>query len=119
MPDQRAIPVVGSLALAAALLLGTSTREACAGEAGAGFEAYVDPNTGELVEEPVGIPRSLSGDAAVAPDGAPLVEEPSPAGGVSVELRGAFRSSVTATVAPDGRVETKCDGGQATGKACK
>ena len=57
-----------------------------------------------------------------APDGAPLVEEPSPAGGVSVELRGAFRSSVTATVAPDGKVATTCDGGQHPahpGKACE
>jgi hypothetical protein len=113
MHGSRAIPVVGSLALAAALLLPGAVTSVGAEEAAAGFEAHVDPETGEFVEQPAGLPRGLAGDqAATATDGTPLRQERGPAGGVSVELRGALRSSVTATVGPDGQAHTRCDGGQ-------
>jgi len=115
MPDSRAIPVVGSLALAAALLLGGVPPNARAEEAAGGFEAHVDPETGELIEAPVApepaLPRARVGDETTAADGTPLRQELNPAGGVSVELRGAFRSTMTATVGGDGKLATSCDGG--------
>jgi len=111
MPNSRAIPVVGGLALAAALLLGGVTPDARAGESAGGFEAHLDPETGEFVEEPTTLPRALAGDETSATDGTPPRQEQNPAGGVSVELRGAFRSTMTATVGAGGAVETSCDGG--------
>jgi hypothetical protein len=113
MPGLRAIPVIGSLALAAALLVAGVIPDAAAEDAPAGgFEAHVDPQTGELVEAPLAPPRGLAGDqAATTADGSPLRQEMGAAGGVSVELRGALRSTVTATVGPDGQTRTRCDGG--------
>lgn len=70
----------------------------------AGMQAHVDPQTGQLVPEPT---------APVPPPGLPVVqppaaELPAPGGGMMIDIRGRFLSSVVATVAPDGSVHLDC-----------
>ncbi len=90
---------------------------ASAGDDAAAMRVYRDPVTGEFTGPPSDAGRSdaLSAAAAArtgAPESAPseLVEEPgaSAAGGVTMDLRGRFRSDETATVDANGSVQTHC-----------
>jgi hypothetical protein len=69
-----------------------------------GMEAHVDPDSGELVPEPV-TPRPAESLPAPLP---PLAEEAAPGGGTMVRLNGQFMSNVVATVNPDGSVRIEC-----------
>src|SRR5262245_53868256 len=73
----------------------------------AGMRAYVDPDTGQLSTPPAGTPPPAPRLQGPAPA---LVETPgtSPAGGASVRVGDAFRTTVRATVGPDGHVTTRC-----------
>lgn len=77
----------------------------CASPAGAGMEAHVDPLTGALVPEAVG--PVIPAPALPAPT-VPAAELPAPGGGMMIDVRGRFMSSVVATVAPDGSVHLDC-----------
>jgi len=79
--------------------------------ADAGLKVYLDPETGEFLEEP------LPGQADAAGAGnnrqaerAPLVEEPSPVkgGGTMIRLDDRFRAEFRATVDADGELKADC-----------
>ena len=83
------------------------------------MRAFVDPQTGELTTPPAGgppddvpAPRSA---LSTSDEGLVEITDPRPGRGVRVGLRGRFRSSLTATVGPDGKVrirhETPCADG--------
>src|SRR5262249_30566801 len=86
---------------------------ACAEDAptgAAGMRVYRDPATGAFVPPPAA-PAPAATPAGSQPLGARRLVEvpgPSPAGGVTVDLQGAFQSEVTATVDADGHVATRC-----------
>ena len=71
----------------------------------AGMEAHVDPLTGALVPEAVGPVRPAPALPAPA---LPASELPAPGGGMMIDIRGRFMSSVVATVAPDGSLHLDC-----------
>ncbi len=97
---------------------GDSGQKAGAAMGSGGFRAYRDPETGRL-----GVPPPKTGAAQPPEPGVAssttaeeFVETPSPVpgGGVAVGLKGRFRSSLTATVEPDGKVTIQhgpCDTG--------
>ncbi len=70
----------------------------------AGMEAHVDPGTGALVPEPTDTVRP----PALPVLQPPAAEIPAPGGGMMIDIRGRFMSSVVATVAPDGSVHLDC-----------
>ena len=79
--------------------------------ADAGLKVYIDPETGEFLEEP------LPGQADAAGAGnnrqaerAPLVEEPSPVegGGTMIRLDDRFHAEFRATVDTDGELKADC-----------
>lgn len=74
----------------------------------AGMRVYRDPTTGAFTSPPPDAHALLPSEARTATP--PLVETQgtSAAGGIMVDLRGAFQSSVTATVDETG-VHTHCD----------
>lgn len=105
------------VALAATLLGGA--RNVVAGDAvtietaqpaggGAGMRVYRDPVTGEFTAPPPGtaLPPAAHSFGTATPQ---LIESPgtSPAGGMTIDLQGAFQSSITAT-ADGGSVRTGC-----------
>jgi len=74
------------------------------------MRVYRDPATGAFVPPPAA-PAPAATPAGSQPLGVRrFVEVPgtSPAGGVTVDLQGAFQSEVTATVDRDGHVATRC-----------
>jgi hypothetical protein len=82
-----------------------------------GFKAVIDPATGQLIVPAPAAkgPAAAQAPAAVAPSSvstshAGLVAVPvtTKAGGKMVDLKGRFRSSVVATVGPDGKTTTRC-----------
>ena len=95
----------------------------------AGLRVYVDPQTGKLAAPPAGAPPASVPPEGRRPDRVPpprpefstsgegLVEivDPVPGRGVTVDLQGRFRSSLTATVGPEGKAtirhETRCPDG--------
>src|SRR5262245_23879237 len=83
------------VALTAAALLAT----AAAAEQPAGMRVYRDPTTGRLATPP---PSAVPPANAEDGDDEPLVEEPgdTPAGGVSVDLKGRFRKATGVTTDP-------------------
>lgn len=103
------------IALAATLLGGVP--HATAGDAaaqpadstGAGMRVYRDPATGEFTAPPPGAELPPVAHAPGGPSEPTLLETPgtSPAGGVTIDLRGAFQSSITATANESG-VRTDC-----------
>ena len=85
----------------------------------AGLRAFVDPQTGKLAAPPAGgrpddlpVPQA---DLSTSDEGLVEVPLPAPGRGVMVRLQGRFRSSLTATVDPDGKTrirhETPCADG--------
>ena len=73
-----------------------------------GMRVYRDPVTGKFGPPP---PGAVTPPAERAGEEEPLVEEPgtTPAGGVTVDLKGRFRSTTKATLDPTGKVRTPCD----------
>ncbi|HEY2387848.1 MAG TPA: hypothetical protein VGK30_12865 [Candidatus Binatia bacterium] len=99
-----------TLALGAFLASVPSARAGDAPAGVAGMRVYRDPATGAFVPPPAA-PAPAATPAGAQPLGARRfveVQGTSPAGGVTVDLQGAFQSEVTATVDPAGRVTTHC-----------
>lgn len=70
-----------------------------------GFRAYVDPETGQLIEPPEEAPAEPTAPAlSTSDEGLVAVPSPVPGGGNMVNLQGRFRSPLTATVGADGKV---------------
>ena len=65
----------------------------------------IDPRTGALVAAPVGVAVT---EPALSTSATGLVAEIAPGGGVMVNLQGRFRSSMTATIGPDGTLVATC-----------
>lgn len=103
----------------AAACLAVSGSPALAGDDGAtatagGMRVYVDPSTGQVLKEP---PQGAAGSLTITPaernafstshEG--LVQTPAgvPGGGVRLDLKGRFQSSLMATVGPDGKPQIK------------
>jgi hypothetical protein len=76
-----------------------------------GMRAYVDPQTGKVGAPPpdqaAPLPSAAEQDASsTSSEG--LVVVPAPGGGEMVDLQGRFQTSITATLKPDGTVQTDC-----------
>lgn len=79
----------------------------------AGMRVYRDPATGAFVPPPPGttaLDTTTADTAGHALGARRLVETPgtSAAGGVTIDLQGAFQSEITATVDADGHARTRC-----------
>ena len=75
---------------------------------GAGLMAFVDPATGKLVEPSAAdlaafFARNPELRKALSTSTEGLTEVPLPGGGYKVDLQGRFRSTIVATVGPDGK----------------
>jgi hypothetical protein len=81
----------------------------------AGMRAYFDPKTGKMG------PPAPDQAAPAAADAAPAAEQsahstsgqgltlvPAPGGGQMIDLQGRFQNTITATLKPDGTVQTEC-----------
>ncbi len=68
----------------------------------AGMRAYIDPDTGELLEQPPKGVEPLVTPSAVLPEPVQM-EVPGPAGGVMVDVQGRFQTPLEATIGPDGK----------------
>jgi hypothetical protein len=75
------------------------------------MRVYVDPETGEFTVPP----KEARAAEAPAPEaafstsheGLVVIPSPVPGGGVMVDLKGRFRSPLTATLGADGKVEMR------------
>jgi hypothetical protein len=77
---------------------------------GAAVRAYIDPETGLLVDRPVTEEqRRAEAEGLTSGPGAPVIEMRMPDGSVMAILNGNFEMASTAVVAPDGRLQTVCD----------
>ena len=77
----------------------------------AGMRAYFDPKTGKIGPPPADqaapLPSAAQQNAySTSADG--LVVVPAPGGGQMIDLQGRFQTSITATLKPDGTVQTDC-----------
>jgi hypothetical protein len=77
----------------------------------AGYRVTIDPNTGELKDEPAPIdmsnlPASLQNALSTSSEGLELVD--APGGGQMVDLRGRFQNTSVARVEADGTLEAPC-----------
>jgi hypothetical protein len=79
----------------------------------AGMKAYIDPVTGEFLQEP---PQPLVTEAVkdindpLSTSSEGLKQVPAPVGGgVMVDLKGRFQQTITATVDDSGKVTAICD----------
>jgi hypothetical protein len=72
-----------------------------------GMRAYRDPTTGGFVAPPPAVVQPPAAQAR-AGSSAPLVELPSPYGGVIVRLPRTFATNVVATRMPEGGLQTRC-----------
>jgi hypothetical protein len=70
----------------------------------AGMQAHIDPATGRFLPEPI-VPPPAQALPAKRP---PLAAVAAPGGGMMIELDDRFRSTMTATVQPDGTVRIDC-----------
>lgn len=78
----------------------------------AGLRVYVDPQSGELVSQPVTPEQrrqSANTDAAFNQDASDLVPVKMPDGSTMVDLQGRFQQATVATVQPDGSIRTYCN----------
>ena len=76
-----------------------------------GMKAYRDPVTGERVGPPRGaVPPSAPQPSALSRSqvGLEAVPGQTAAGGIRVDLKGRFRSSLVAKKQPDGTISTRC-----------
>lgn len=108
--------IVGPLAfvvLTAAMLIGgpASADDTRPGPPGSAMRMYRDPATGQLGSPPAG---SLTDSADQPQTRAAAVEDPGaeavelPGGGVKINLRGRYRSSVTRHLGPSGPMGHAC-----------
>ncbi|MGH8487614.1 MAG: hypothetical protein ACREXS_01730 [Gammaproteobacteria bacterium] len=70
--------------------------------AGAGMKVYVDPKTGEFLEQPPKGAEPLVTPSAALPEPV-LLEAPGPEGGDMVDVQGRFQTPLEATIGPDGK----------------
>jgi hypothetical protein len=96
-------------AAATAALLAIGVHAAARREPRAAMRAYVDPATGQLAPAPAGAGAAAAAPALPAPTTA-FVEVPlaGGGGGVSVRLGDQFRTTMRATIGPDGRPTAYC-----------
>jgi len=76
-----------------------------------GMRAYFDPQTGKIGPPPPDQavpPRSGAEQNAYSTAAEGLVVLPAPEGGQMIDLQGRFQTSITATLKPDGTVQTDC-----------
>lgn len=80
----------------------------------AGMRAYFDPKTGKMGGPPAPDQAAPAAAAAAAEQGAystsgqGLSLVPAPGGGQMIDLQGRFQTTITATLKPDGTVQTEC-----------
>jgi hypothetical protein len=74
----------------------------------AGMRVYRDPATGAFVAPPAAPAATPAGSQPLGARRFVEVPGTSPAGGVTLDLQGAFQAEVTATVDADGHVATHC-----------
>jgi hypothetical protein len=77
----------------------------------AGMRVYRDPATGAFIPPPAGttaLDTTPPADQALGTRRLVETAGASAAGGVTIDLHGAFQSEITATVDPDGRTRTGC-----------
>ena len=78
----------------------------------AGRKVFVDPATGKLIPPPrPAAPVTPPLEDALSTSGEGLRETPGKTrgGGIKIDLQGRFRSTVTATIDPEGRLSTRCE----------
>ncbi len=87
--------------------MATPSPAANAPRAGPGLKVYIDPETGEFLEQP---PRSAEpAEPMMAPNVAlpepEQVASPEPGGGIMVDVRGRFQTPLRARIGSDGKPE--------------
>lgn len=97
-----------SIVCVSALLLCTAAASRAGDTAAPAMRAEIVPAPGVADAPSLPAPAVAGVDPALATSSAGLTEEPAPGGGMMVDLRGRFRSEVTATVGVDGSVTTEC-----------
>jgi len=114
----RSVRFTAVVALATLLVGGRAAR---ADDSSAGMRVYRDPETGEFTAPPESAAPATDAAAqrALATEAPELVEKPgtTPAGGTTIDLRGAFHSSMSAS-AEGAAVRTDCHT-QASGAPAK
>ncbi|OFV88170.1 MAG: hypothetical protein A3J75_08700 [Acidobacteria bacterium RBG_16_68_9] len=77
------------------------------------MRVYVNPETGAIEAPPPGWGSPGAAAAARGPstssEGLVVVEGPTEASGVMVDLQGRFQSTMRVQIGPDGSVATRCD----------
>jgi hypothetical protein len=77
----------------------------------AGMRAYFDPKTGKMGPPPAdqaAPAASAAEQSAYSTSGQGLSLVPAPGGGQMIDLQGRFQATITATLKPDGTVQTEC-----------
>lgn len=88
-----------------------SEPSAAAGTAEAGLRVYVDPQSGELVSQPVTAEQrhqAATADSMFNEDTSDLVPVQMADGSIMVDLKGRFQQATVATVQADGSIRTYC-----------
>lgn len=113
---------VHAIGMASALLLVSAAAHVYASDKAAeapaassaaesGLRVYVDPQSGELVSQPVTEEQrqqAAATEAAFNQDNSDLVSVRMPDGSVMVDLQGRFQQATVATVQADGSIRTYC-----------
>jgi hypothetical protein len=74
-----------------------------------GMRAYFDPQTGKIgAPPPEEAAPAAAEQSSYSTSSEGLVVVPAPGGGEMIDLQGRFQTSITATLKPDGTVETDC-----------
>ncbi len=101
-------PVLYGLAAGAAAIGAFVSDPSSSYAQGGGMTVYVNPQTGQIVAQPVpgGEPLTLTPEeqnaASTSHDG--LVEVPAPGGGYMLDLQGRFQNPLAATIDASGRL---------------
>jgi hypothetical protein len=106
----RVAAAAACVALATAVAVPARADETAS--SGAGMRVYVDPKTGEILENPPADARARE-RASEAPSTAPaddadVVVEPAPGGGVMVDVGDRQQHEMQVTVGADGAPKTRC-----------
>lgn len=70
--------------------------------AGAGMKVYIDPETGEFLEQPPKGAEPMVTPSVALPE-PEEVASPVPGGGVMVDVKGRFQTPMTVTIDPQGK----------------
>ena len=106
MAAWRAI-AVGLVVFGTCVVPSASGEDAERAPAEPGMRAYIDPQTGRFVPEPV----DPSQRPQPAPTRPPVVATPRPDGSLEIKFDERYRRSVVATVGADGQVHLGCVAG--------